>query len=156
ASLSCSRSPDIWNGYMEGEFVRVASPVGGQLVDLAVTRGQKIAAGVTLFTLESASEAAAVAEATAKLARAESQLENLKKRKRPLERDMLQAQLAQAEATWRYASANRTRQEKLALERTVSDDTVDIARSTETNARARVAELKAAIEQGKLGARDDE
>ncbi len=141
---------------MEGEFVRVAAPVSGQLLDLAVTRGAVIAAGVPLFTLESASESAAVAEASAKLARAESQLENLKKGKRPVEMDMLQAQLAQAEAMWQLATANRARQEKLALERTVSAATLDEARSTESNARARVSELRSALEQGRLGARDDE
>jgi len=109
-----------------------------------------------LFTLESASEAAAVAEATAKLARSESQLENLKKGKRPVEMDMLQAQLEQAEALWQLATANRARQEKLAVERTVSAATLDEARSTEVNARARVSELRSALEQGRLGARDDE
>jgi HlyD family secretion protein len=156
-AASCSRSSsDVWNGYMEGEFVRVASPVGGQLVELAVSRGAIIAAGVPLFTLESVSEVAAVAEASAKLARAESQLENLRKGKRPVEMDMLQAQLAQAEATWELATANRARQEKLSIERTVSAATLDEARATEANARARLKELRASVEQGRLGARDDE
>ncbi len=70
--------------------------------------------------------------------------------------DMLQAQLAQAEATWELATANRARQEKLSIERTVSAATLDEARATEANARARLKELRASVEQGRLGARDDE
>ena len=157
AASGCSRSSsEVWNGYMEGEFVRVSAPLSGQLTKLAVTRGTEIKTGTPLFTLESASESAVVAESEAKLARAESQLENLRKGKRPVEMEMVEAQLAQAEATAQLAVANRARQEKLAAERTVSAATLDEARATETNARARVTELRAMVEQGKLGARVDE
>ena len=154
---ACSRSSsEVWNGYMEGEFVRVSAPIGGQLMKLVVARGAEVRPGAALFTLESASEAAAVAESEAKLARSEAQLENLRKGKRPVEMEMVEAQLAQAEANWQLATANRARQEKLAVERTVSAVTLDEARASELNARARVAELRAMVEQGKLGARADE
>ena len=140
---------------MEGEFVRVSAPIGGQLMKLAVARGAEIKAGAALFTLESASEVAGVAESEAKLARSEAQLENLRKGKRPVEMAMVEAQLAQAEANGQLAAANRARQEKLATERTVSAATLDEARAA-INARARVSELRAMVEQGKLGARADE
>ena len=141
---------------MEGDFVRVASPVSGQLLKLSVARGAEVKPFAALFTLESASEAAAVAESDAKLARAVSQLENLRKGKRPVEMDMVQAQLAQAEAVLQLATSNRTRQEKLATERTVSAADLDTARANEANARARVTELRAMVEQGLMGARADE
>ncbi len=154
---ACSRSSsEVWNGYMEGEFVRVSAPIGGQLMKLAVSRGAEIKPGAALFTLESASEVAGVAESEAKLARSEAQLENLRKGKRPVEMAMVEAQLAQAEANGQLAAANRARQEKLASERTVSAATLDEARATEINARARVSELRAMVEQGMLGARADE
>lgn len=136
--------------------MRVSAPLSGQLLRLAVARGAEIKPGTPLFTLESASEVAGVAESEAKLSRAESQLENLRKGKRPVEMEMVEAQLAQAESTAQLAVANRARQEKLATERTVSVATLDEARATEANARARVTELRAMVEQGKLGARVDE
>ena len=44
-------------GYVEGEFVRVAAPFPGTLVSLDVQRGSTVAAGAALFTLESEREA---------------------------------------------------------------------------------------------------
>lgn len=153
----CSRPPsDRWNGYMEGEFVRVAAPVPGQLLTLGVERGSEVKVGAPLFGLERSNEEAAVAEAEARLGRAKSQLENLRKGRRPVEMEMLRAQLAQAEANWTLAQANRSRQETLAKEKTVAAAAVDDARATELRERARVAELKLSLEQAALGAREDE
>jgi len=56
----CSR--DAQNGYqgwVEGEYVHVASPVGGRLERLLVARGQQVAARATLFRLEADEETAA-------------------------------------------------------------------------------------------------
>ncbi len=157
ALVSCSPSAEnVWNGYMEGEFVRVSAPVAGQLMTLSVTRGANVAAGAPLFALEHESEAAAVAEAEARVSRAESQLENLRKGKRPVEMVMVRSQLAQAEANWTLSQANRERQEKLAVERTVSASALDDARAAESRERARVTELRAMVEQGAMGAREDE
>ena len=50
-----------WQGYLEGEFVHVASPLGGRLERLAVSRGERVEAGARLFTLEQAAEQAAAA-----------------------------------------------------------------------------------------------
>lgn len=141
---------------MEGEFVRVAAPVPGQLQSLAVQRGSEVKAGGALFGLERSSEEAAVAEAEARLSRARSQLANLRKGKRPVEMDIVRAQLAQAEANWALAQTNLQRQEQLAKDRTVAQAALDDARATEARERSRVAELKAAVEQGALGAREDE
>ena len=57
---ACSRpkSPG-YQGYLEGEFVYVGAPLGGQLEKLAVIKGTRIPAGALLFTLEHANELAA-------------------------------------------------------------------------------------------------
>ncbi len=155
--FSCSREgSDVWNGYMEGEFVRVSAPVAGQLLTLSVARGAQIPAGAPLFALERASEVAAVAEAESRVARAGAQLDNLRKGKRPVELEMVRAQLAQAESNWTLAKANRERQEVLAVERSVSAAALDDARATEARERSRVTELRYALDQAQLGARDDE
>jgi HlyD family secretion protein len=55
--VGCGRSaPDRLQGYVEGEFVYVASPLAGALTTLYVQRGAQVKAGEPLFALESASE----------------------------------------------------------------------------------------------------
>ena len=55
-------------GYIEGEFVYVASPLAGQLDSLSVQRGAQVRAGEPLFALEHGLEVAAKDEAVRKLA----------------------------------------------------------------------------------------
>src|SRR4051812_19330317 len=61
---SCHRpAPSGYQGYLEGEFVYVAAPLGGRLEKLAVAKGARVAAGAALFTLERGSEIAAQRQA---------------------------------------------------------------------------------------------
>jgi HlyD family secretion protein len=74
-AAGCSRGPaNVFQGYIEGEYVYVASPLGGTLTNLAVARGDEIPGGRLLFELERGSEAAALAEAKKNLARAQANL----------------------------------------------------------------------------------
>src|ERR1700690_2052060 len=69
----CSPGPvNVFQGYIEGEYVYVASPLGGTLTNLAVARGAEIAGGRLLFGLERGSEAAALDEAKKNLSRAQA------------------------------------------------------------------------------------
>ena len=68
-----------WQGYLEGEFVHVAAPLGGRLERLEVQRGARVEAGAKLFTLERVSEEAAQREAADRLRGAQARLEDLKK-----------------------------------------------------------------------------
>jgi HlyD family secretion protein len=56
-------SSDLLQGYVEGEYVYIASPYGGALVSLSVRRGTQVSAGDPLFALEETSEKAARDEA---------------------------------------------------------------------------------------------
>jgi HlyD family secretion protein len=67
-------SSNIFQGYIEGEYVYVASPLGGALTNLAVARGDEVKAGQMLFELERGSEAAAVQQAEKNLAQANASL----------------------------------------------------------------------------------
>lgn len=51
-------SPDRFQGYVEGEFVYVASPLAGQLETLSVQRGQQVTIGQPLFSLDETAEKA--------------------------------------------------------------------------------------------------
>jgi HlyD family secretion protein len=71
----CSpNSANTFQGYIEGEYVYVASPLGGTLETLAVARGDQVTTGQLLFQLERRSEADAARQASNNLAQAKASL----------------------------------------------------------------------------------
>lgn len=146
----------VYQGYAEGEYVRVAAPFSGALETLAVTRGAQVKAGDPLFTLEQENEAAARREAQQRLKNAEAQLADLRKGKRPTEIETVQAQLAQADAAAQFSRTQLRRAEELVAQNFVSRDRVDEARATHDRDTQRVAELKAQLATARLAARPDE
>ena len=67
----CNRhGSDRLQGYVEGEFVYVASPGAGKLEILQVSRGSQVKAGDPLFAIESIPERASRDEAARRLAQA--------------------------------------------------------------------------------------
>src|SRR3954469_9468005 len=85
-------------GYVEGEFVYVASPSAGAMEKLAVQRGDQVEAGGLLYKLQGDPEQTARDEAQRRLAQAKANLEDARKGKRPTEIASLTAQLGQAKA----------------------------------------------------------
>lgn len=74
AMASCRDQPnDRFQGYVEGEFVYVASPFAGQLDSLFVQRGQQVTAGQPLFALDETAEKAARDQAQAALVLSETE-----------------------------------------------------------------------------------
>ncbi len=69
-----SHSSDGFQGYIEGEYVYLAPPIGGALTNLAVARGDEVKPGQLLFELERGSEAAAAQQAEKNLAQAQANL----------------------------------------------------------------------------------
>jgi HlyD family secretion protein len=67
-------STDNFQGYLEGEYVYVAAPLGGALTNLAVARGEQVKKGQLLFELERQSESAALTMAEKNLAQANASL----------------------------------------------------------------------------------
>ena len=63
-----------FQGYVEGEFVYVASPLAGQLETLSVQRGQQVTAGQPLFQLDETAEKAAREQIKAALVLSEAEL----------------------------------------------------------------------------------
>jgi HlyD family secretion protein len=143
-------------GYAEGEFVYVASPLAGQLEKLSVKRGDQVKSGDPLFTLESGAERAAQDQARRMLAQAQATLEDAKKGKRPTEMESLEAQLGQARAALVLSNQDLARQEKLVKTGATSVDDLDKARSTNDQNLHRVQQLEADVRTGKLGLREDQ
>ena len=95
----CRRqAPNEVQGYVEGEFVYVASPLAGVLDALHVQKGAQVAAGDLLFALDDAPETALRDEARYRLAQARAGLEDVRKGRRPSEIESIEAQLGQAQA----------------------------------------------------------
>src|SRR5271157_3259437 len=80
----CSRPADNRvQGYVEGEFVYIASPYAGALKSLNVRRGDQVKTNNLLFALDNEPEKAARDEAERRLIQANASLEDARKGKRP-------------------------------------------------------------------------
>lgn len=153
---ACTRPPSAgWQGYLEGEFVYVASPLAGRLESLTVTKGARVAADAPLFTLERASELAAQRQAADQLRAAQARLADLKKGSRPSELATLAARLAQTRSAAELSKLELARQENLFKTNVISAADIDRARLThERNTRA-IEELTSQLTTAGLGARTD-
>lgn len=154
----CDRAPsDRAQGYVEGEFVYVASPLAGELESLSVQRGDQVRAGDKLFALEQVAEKTARDEAERKLSQALANLEDAKKGRRPSEIESLEAQLKQAQSALRLSISELARQQGLrAIPGAVVELEVDRARSARDQNQHRVAQLEADLNTAKLGSRADQ
>jgi HlyD family secretion protein len=122
----CSPNPsNLFQGYIEGEYVYVASPLGGALTNLAVARGEEVKAGQLLFELERDSEADAVQQA--------------------------EKNLAQAKASLVLSEANYARRKQLREGQTevISIEELDQARAQRDADEARVEALTAALDKAR-------
>src|SRR2546426_12823721 len=83
ATACGSKADRPLQGYVEGEYVRVAAPFAGTLQQLTVQRGGGVAAGAPLFALERENESAARRQAERQLQPARPRRANLKTAKPP-------------------------------------------------------------------------
>src|SRR5215471_8404694 len=156
--VSCNRSDrNRVQGYVEGEFMYVASPFAGALESLPVQRGAQVTVGDPLFWLDSTSEKAARDEAERRLAQARANLEDAKKGKRPSEIESIKAQLKQARAALKLSESEFARQEALmGVPGATAELEFDRARSTRDQNHQRVAQLEADLKTAQLGSRTDQ
>jgi HlyD family secretion protein len=153
----CNRSdPQRIQGYVEGEYVYVSSPLAGTLETLSVRRGERISHGVLLFALDALPERAARDEAERKLAINRANWEDAKKGKRPSEIESLEAQLKTATAAFALSEKLMARQESLLRTNATSTEDWERVRSAYDQDRQRVAQLTAELKTAQLGARSDQ
>lgn len=143
-------------GYVEGEYVYVASSVAGALERLDVHKGAQVKAGDVLFALETTPEKAARDEAQERLAQARANLEDAKKGKRPSEIASVEAQLKQARTAFKLSEEEFVRQGKMLLKKATSTQELDRARSARDQNRQQVALIEADLKTARLGSRQDQ
>lgn len=154
----CGRRPENRvQGYVEGEYIYVASPLAGTLENLNVERGMQVEAGDPLFRLDSTPEKAARDEAERRLIQARANWEDAKKGKRPSEIKSLEAQLQQAQAALAFSEKELVRHEKLVHGAGGgTQKELDEARSNRDQNNQRVAQLEADLNTARLGSRADQ
>jgi len=140
------------SGYVDADYVFVTSTVGGVVTEINVARGDQVAAGAKLFTLNSTMEQGALDQAQGQLAQAEASAANLTTGRRPAEVEAVVAQQAQARAALANSEAQFKRQESLAKTGDVSRGALDIARAQRDADQARVRELAAQVRVANLPA----
>ncbi len=156
ALTACGQAPtDLFQGYVEGEFVYVAAPLGGQLETLSVDKGQRVPVGAPLFALEREFERAAVDDAAMRLRGAEDTLADRRKGQRPTELDSARARLKQSEASQALADLEFKRRADLLKKETISQDEYDRARTDLDLARQRARQDRADLSTAQLGSRED-
>lgn len=143
-------------GYVEGEFVYVASPLAGALEKLSVRRGAQVQAGDPLFALECGAEKAGHEEAERRLAQGRAQLEDAKKGRRPPEVEAVEEQLRQARAALVLSEKNFTRQDSLFRSGVSAARELDSARAALDEDRHRASQLEAELRTANLASRDDQ
>ncbi|MEI7815895.1 MAG: HlyD family efflux transporter periplasmic adaptor subunit [Desulfuromonadales bacterium] len=155
----CSRKktdPATIQGYVEGEFVYISSPLPGRLERLFVQRGTQVKIGEPLFELDNAQEKAGRDETKLRLDQLRAQLSDARKGKRPTEIEASTAQLNQVKAALLYSDKELARQERLLSDEVVSVQEVDRLRSLRDQERQRVAQLEAELDTARLGLRSDQ
>lgn len=148
--LMSSQTAPTFQGYVEGDFVLVAATSSGVVAAVSVHRGDRVGEGDALFALESTDEAAARAQAAARLDQARDRLANLAKGKRAPEIEVLEAQLRQAEAQLRLAGQNLDRQRKLEGSPAFTQEKLDSATAEYNLREGRVMELKAQLASARM------
>ncbi|KUZ11697.1 secretion protein HlyD [Burkholderia diffusa] len=142
-----------YQGYVEGEFVYLSSSQAGTLTQLSVERGQAVAAGMPVFSLEAVNETAALRQAQHQLAAARAQLADLQTGKRPPEVAVTRAQLAQATAQAARAAAQRARDERQYAAGGLSKQQLDDSRTAAQTTAAQVRELQNQVDVARLPGR---
>ncbi len=150
--------PAYYQGYVEGEFVYVATSVAGNLEKLEVNKGQTVAAGAPLFQLDPNPQALQIEEATQRIEQALARLQDLSTGGRPSELAAIEARLKTAQASLALASRDLERRQQLFASGdtdAVSREELDRFQSAVDVRRSETTAIEAELETAKLGGRAD-
>ena len=153
----CGQSgADKVQGYVEGEFVYVASPMAGALESLRVQRGMQVKSGDPLFSLESGSETAARNQAARLLAQSQAQIRQAQAQEAQANAKLsqAQAQVGQQSAQFDMANINFNRDTTLYKQdlHAISKQDLDTAKTSLDAARAAVEAARANVEAARADA----
>jgi HlyD family secretion protein len=154
--LGCGTRTSSYQGYVEGEFVYLSSSQPGHLEHLAVTRGQQLARGASVFRLEATEEEAEQQQAQRQLAVAQAQLADIETGKRPPEIDVIRAQLLQAQAAARKSAQQRERDQAQYQAGGISREQLQATLAQAASDAAHVSELESQLAVARLPGRQQQ
>lgn len=140
-------------GYIEGRYVYLSSPISGQLIQLAVRKGEFVKPGQLAWKLDPQPEASELAAAEANLQAAQQDLENIKRGERNTIIKRLEAQISQAQANLIYSKKTYERNVELRKTNAISQAAVDQSRALFDADTQKLQETQANLAEAKLGAR---
>lgn len=149
------RGPTTYQGYLEGEFVYLASPLAGQLDQLTVQKGTRVSAGTPLFVLEQGAELATLREAAQRARQAQARLADLRKGQRPSELAALEARLAQSRTAAEFSTLELERATKLHSTGMIPTEEFDRVRLNHAGNVSAIDETTAQLDTARLGGRTD-
>lgn len=146
----------VYQGYLEGRFLSVASPQEGQLQELKVRRGDWVEAGAPLFILDPKPEVDELRQQVQRVTSAQAKVDDLRKGLRDTELAALENQLKADQAVLAQANLDWQRNQKLLADKYVSENDVDRLRGLVDQHTAEVARDTNQLDTGKLGSREDQ
>jgi HlyD family secretion protein len=157
ALAGCTQKPDNnYTGYIDAQPVSVAAPQSGWLAAVDVDRGDVIAPGQLLFSLDSTQAQHGLEGAEARATAAASNAEDLSKGARQADIEPLLEQRKQAAAQLELARSNEARYAQLEPKGFVSAAQMDNLRASTRSAQATLDNIDKQISEKRLGARKDQ
>jgi HlyD family secretion protein len=138
--------PTRWLGYVDADYVKVAPTTLGQLVSLAVARGDQVAEGAALFAQNDDDERAARDQAQASLKEESEKLADIEGAGRDAEIAAARADLADQKAAHDLVSRDLARAEALLPSGAATRQSVEQLRDQTESARAHVAASQARLD----------
>jgi HlyD family secretion protein len=146
----------VYLGYVEGDYIYVSFQQSGQIVSLAVERGDMVMAGQLIGRLDDTEVRATLAQVQAELAEQQARLADLLKGERPEELEIMRAQIDQAKAALRRSEPDVARRRELVKRRFDTQANLDVAESQIANDRNKLAEMEARLHAAEMPARSDQ
>lgn len=155
-STGCqNKTQESCQGYIEGDFVNIASSQSGRVDKIFVKKGERVAKDALLFTLESDAEIAAVNQAKSELQNMTATFENMQKGSRKEELSVIEAKLSQALINAKNMQTQFERNKELYKANAISQTEFDNSMSAAKSSAALVEELQNSIKVSKLPTRED-
>jgi membrane fusion protein (multidrug efflux system) len=131
------------DAFVDSRVVPISSQIAGQIVDLAVTDNQLVAAGGTLYRLDDRNYRAALDLAKAKVEQADAAITNLNAqiREQQARRDQADQQVAEAKAALTFSAEQNARAQDLVKK---GFGTLESAQQTKSKLTEKQASLDAA------------
>ncbi|HDK16378.1 MAG TPA: HlyD family efflux transporter periplasmic adaptor subunit [Nitrospirae bacterium] len=156
AASACNKdSQNVYQGYIEGDYLYISSSVGGNVEKILAGKGDRVDTGALLFELDAEPERASYQEAKSLFHSAKARYEDITKGQRPTELAAIEESIGEAKAALTFSKKELERAETLYKKELISEEKMDAAKLAYDRDRARFAELSAKLKTAKLGARED-